>query len=181
MFAFVRCLLLGQFLSVAASLEISSWLTQSDSAGNAIHLLEAQPSLSSTESSTPPKHLRGKDGWLNIDINPSNLLQKMEGFGAGLPQSSAYVLYNLKKRNYNLYQSTMQKLFSKETGMGMNILRFPIGSCDFSIHNTSYDESWWDWNLEHFAIDADSEYIVSVLLDVKAMNPDLLIIGERTM
>ncbi len=78
---------------------------------------------------------------MNYQINSSKKLQQILGYGAGLPQASAKVLIDLKRRNEKLYGYTMNKLFgSKNDGAGINILRFPMGSSDFSIVNTSYDE-----------------------------------------
>jgi len=173
---FLQATTIAQLFLLANAVDVKSWLTQSDLSGNAIHLLEPQASINAIEKSN--NQLEAKDGWSSINIDQNSRFQKMEGFGAGLPQASASVLYNLKKRNNKLYEETMQKLFSKDNGVGINILRFPIGSCDFSIHNTTYDEIWWDWNLEHFAIDSDSEMIVSVLQDVQKINSDLLIIAS---
>jgi O-glycosyl hydrolase len=164
----------GLLLLVSGSAtEIKSWLTQSDNSGNAIHLLEEQPPIFSSVFSVKDSEK------ISIDISSSSKLQTIEGFGAGLPQGSAYVLYNLKQKNPDLYQTTLQKLFTKDNnGMNMNILRFPIGSCDFSITNTTYDEVYWDWDLSEFSIDKDSEMIVEVLLDVGKVNPDLVVIGK---
>jgi glucosylceramidase len=159
------------FSAFVSSAQIKSWLTQADSNGNVISLLQPQ-----TDISTSTNIVSGNG--IEININSANKFQTIEGFGAGLPQSSSYVLSNLKKSNPNLYQYVLNQLFSKENGMGMNILRFPIGSCDFSIHNTSYDETYWDWNLGDFAIDPDSETIVSVLQDVYKVNPELTVIGK---
>lgn len=50
-------------------------------------------------------------------------------------------------------------------GAGLNILRFPIGSCDFSLTMTSYDEVSGDYTLSQFQIDNDSEYIIEVIQD----------------
>ncbi len=156
----------------SSSTSVKSWLTQADPAtGEAIFVLSA----------TDGKELKygnDKSATTTISINPQTMLQRMEGFGAGLPQASAYVLNQLKLSNSAFYNQVMQKLFSKENGIGMNMLRFPIGSCDFSLHNTSYDEVKDDYDLTYFAIDPDSEYIVSVLTDAKAINPDLQIIGK---
>jgi glucosylceramidase len=163
-------LVICTWANLVVSASVKSWLTQSDSNGNAISLLAPQPDIS--PSSTVRKNS------VEIHISPASRLQQIEGFGAGLPQGSASVLYKLKQSNPSLYDYVINQLFSKEKGMGLNILRFPIGSCDFSMHNTSYDEFYWDWDLSHFAIDSDSEMIVSVLLDVQKINPDLVVIGE---
>ena len=46
------------------------------------------------------------------------------------------------------------------------------------MNNTSYDEYKNDYNLEHFAIDDDSQMIVTVLKDALTVNPSLVLIGK---
>lgn len=163
-------------LSVWQSVEgIESWLTTADpSTGSAIKLLEKQ---SSNEFSKVPN----KGSWPSIQyqINVDSKKQFILGYGAGLPQASAYVLNNLKNSNGDLYNSVMQKLFGVgDDGAAINVLRFPIGSCDFSLTNTTYDEVNGDYNLDNFAIDADSWNIVTILQDALAINPDLVVMGR---
>lgn len=166
-------LLLSAALSRAA--DVQNWLTQVDpSSGSALHLLEQLPDLTTTNKDGK----RSKDVTFSMTISMQTKMQKIVGYGAGLSQSSAYVLNSLKQRNATLYQETLQALFSPITGAGLRILRFPIGSCDFSLRNTSYDEYQDDYDLTHFAVDADSQAIISVLLDVRAVNKDLIIIAS---
>jgi O-glycosyl hydrolase len=154
-----------------------TWLTQCDpTSGNMLRMLE--PQLTSTAVNN------GKQVTISLSLNSLN--QKMEGYGAGLPQSSASVLYKLKQSNADLYNYVLHKLFASPSGtdqnsdaIGLNMLRFPIGSCDFSIANTSYDEVKNDFSLNYFQIDSDSQtYIVNVLKDVKKVNPNVRLIGK---
>lgn len=163
---------LGSISATSSSPQVKSWLTQANPQnGEAIYVLKE------TDGKELKFDVDGSAASATISINSNSLLQKMEGFGAGLPQASAYVLSQLKINNKQYYDQVMTNLFSKEKGIGMSMIRFPIGSCDFSLRNTSYDEVKDDYDLKYFAIDADSEYIVSVLLDAKTINPGLQIIG----
>jgi glucosylceramidase len=157
----------------SSAIQVNSWLTTADPVtGAALKLLEAQEPIDGTEFA---RRLT-TDADFGIDI--SSTKQKIIGYGAGLPQASASVLFNLKKRSAELYNAVVEQLFTTSNGgAGINILRFPIGSCDFSIHNTSYDEHNNDYDLEYFAIDDDSKMIVQVLKDALAVNPGLVIIG----
>ena len=152
---------------------ISSWLTTADpETGAALKLLEEQPPILSGVNLFDSAQIE-------FTVDTFDTKQKILGYGAGLPQSSAYVLYNLKKRDIVLYNSVIEKLFGfSNDGAAINILRFPIGSCDFSMNNTSYDEYKNDYNLEHFAIDDDSQMIVTVLKDALTVNPSLVLIGK---
>lgn len=158
-------------LDNAANVKINTWLTVADPAtGEAIEILSpGELSLNARASSALATTVK-------IDLTAP--LQPIEGFGAGLPQSSAHVLTQLKISSPSTYDKVLTELFSPVSGAGLSILRFPIGSCDFSLRNTSYDEVANDFSLEHFAIDADSEQIVEVLLDVRKVNPELKLIGK---
>ena len=141
------------------------WLTTCSTQGDLLALLQKQedPSSISAGSTSASK--------LTIQIDPDLTLQNIVGYGAGLPQSSAFVLVSLKEKNATLYWSVMHNLFDPITGAGLSFIRFPIGSCDFSMTNTSYDEVDGDYELNSWAIDPDSEYIVTVLQDAVKINP----------
>ena len=162
------------YLSAGSAFEVKSWLTTADpNTGAAILLLAEQAQISSNSKSD--------SGGVNISINVNDIKQTILGYGAGLPQSSAKVLSDLKNRSLELYNSVLHNLFSSDgDGAGMNILRFPMGSCDFSMTITSYDEVKNDYILDSFSIDEDSLLIVNVLKDIMQVNPKLILIGNFT-
>lgn len=163
------------YLAAGSTLEVKSWLTTSDpNTGGAILLLaEQEPIYSNSKLGS---------GDVNINININDIKQTILGYGAGLPQSSAKVLSDLKSRNLELYNSVLRQLFSSDgDGAGMNILRFPMGSCDFSMSITSYDEVKNDYNLDSFSIDEDSLLIVNVLKDIMQVNSKLILIGKTLL
>lgn len=164
--AVLRLICILAILRSYCSLE--TWLTSCDKDGNVLNLLEPQTDLAPVDSTVALS---------KVNIDTSQKLQHMLGFGAGIPQSSAYVLSQLKARNSSMYWDVLSQVFGSE-GAKMNFLRFPIGSCDFSLQATTYDEVKDDYELTHFAIDKDSETIAEVLIDVKKINPGLSLIGE---
>jgi O-glycosyl hydrolase len=171
------------FLSVAVNVcfaDVNTWLTSANSNGDATKLIDWEGSFNLYSSKQLPPVVNSS--WTNevtLTIDLNNVLQTMVGFGAGLPQSSAYSLKLLRDRNADVYWQLLTKLFSEANyGANMNILRFPIGACDFSMTNTSYDESSNDYNLDHFSIDSDSYMIVTVLQDILKVNPRMILIGE---
>lgn len=173
---FVLTFLLAlSYLAAGSALEVKSWLTTADAnTGAAILLLAEQAPINSNS--------KLGSGGVNINVNINDIKQTILGYGAGLPQSSAKVLSDLKGRNLELYNSVLQKLFSSNgDGAGMNILRFPMGSCDFSMSITSYDEVKNDYNLDNFGIDEDSKLIVNVLKDIMQVNPKLILIGKHSL
>jgi O-glycosyl hydrolase len=163
-----------QLSSFVTSSNVRSWLTSADPVtAAAIKLLEEQSPIFNSKTGS---------SFLSINIDVEQKKQTILGYGAGLPQSSAYVLNSLKSRDVGLYNTVLNKLFgTSNDGAAINILRFPIGSCDFSMTNTSYDEIQDDYSLDSFAIDSDSQLIVSVLTDILAVNPNMVLIGERSL
>lgn len=106
-----------------------------------------------------------------IQIEPEVKYQFMEGFGAAITDSTAYLLYNHPDRD-----NLMQELFNKESGIGINYIRIPLGASDFSRTWYTYDDTPGD--LSDFSIDHDREYIIPILKQALQINPDLKIMGS---
>ncbi len=180
----MKGLFISFILSIASNVcyaGVNTWLTSANSNGDATKLIDWEGSFQLYGAKQAPPAVNSS--WTNevtLSIDLNNALQTMTGFGAGLPQSSAYVLKLLRDRNSDLYWQVLTKLFSTDNyGANMNILRFPIGACDFSMTNTSYDESTNDYNLDNFGIDSDSWMIVTVLQDILKVNPRMILIGTE--
>lgn len=166
--------------SASSWISIANWVTSVDPVtGNAIGILVkmkdivAERNINSINNNTA-----NVDFAVKIDLNSQ--YQTITGYGAGLPQSSAFNLINLKRSSPDLYAGVMNSLFASNSdgGAGLNILRFPMGSCDFSISNTSYDEVVNDYTLSQFSVDSDSEFIIEVLQDSLKINPSMTIVAS---
>lgn len=114
-----------------------------------------------------------------ITINPAATFQEIEGFGASLTDSSAWLIYEFL--NPAERQAVLADLFDPETGIGLSYLRQPMGASDFRLQEYSYDDLPvgvnTDYNLNYFSIAYDENYIVPTLLEVLAINPDVRIMG----
>lgn len=109
---------------------------------------------------------------ISVDMNDKR--QQMEGVGAALTWSSAYVLKN------NLNSADRQKLFTElftPEGIGISYIRLTIGSSDFSPGNHSYSESP-DTSLQNFSIDMDLNEVVPILKEILAVNPTIKIMAS---
>jgi len=121
----------------------------------------------------------GRASNLTITVDDSVRYQQIEGFGAALTDSSAWLLWN--KLTPAQRKETLQMLFSREKGIGLSVLRQPMGASDFALAAYSYDDlpdGQRDPKLMHFSIEHDRAYILPILREALALNPKLKIIGS---
>lgn len=114
-----------------------------------------------------------------IAVNESVKYQQMDGFGASLTDSSAWLVAN--KLTAAQQNSLWQSLFSSTAGIGISFLRQPMGASDFSESgNYSYDDvpaGQSDPNLTNFSITHDTAYILPLLQKALAVNPSIKVVA----
>ncbi|WP_169787688.1 glycoside hydrolase family 30 protein [Luteipulveratus mongoliensis] len=117
-----------------------------------------------------------------MTLDARDVRQPIEGFGAAFTDSSAYQLTRLKKRNPTHYAQVMQHLFNTRTGLGLNVMRVPMGSSDF----TAESHHWTDADrqgpredpLHYFALSpAETSRLIPVIKDALAINPSMHIVA----
>lgn len=136
--------------------------------------LQPKPALTFSATRTPN---------LTITVNDGVKYQQIDGFGASLTDSSAWLLWN--KLTESQRKDALQMLFSREKGIGLSVLRQPMGASDFALAAYSYDDlptgqplNPGDPELKHFSIDHDRAYILPILREAMALNPNLKIIAS---
>src|ERR1019366_1563500 len=67
-----------------------------------------------------------------ITVNEATRYQPIDGFGASLTDSSAWVIWN--DLNSSQQSALMQQLFSPTAGIGLSFLRQPMGASDFAVN-----------------------------------------------
>ncbi len=115
---------------------------------------------------------------LTIDVDERMRHQTIGGFGATLTHSSAWLIQH--RMTAEQRSILMRNLFDAEQGLGLSALRHPIGASDFALSSFTFNDlpsDATDPALEHFSIDVDREYMIPVLLEARAINPELRIIG----
>jgi glucosylceramidase len=115
---------------------------------------------------------------LTIAVQPAKTYQQMEGFGASLTDSSAWLLFT--KLDSSQRKDLMEKLFDPTRGIGLSFLRQPMGASDFALDDYTYDDvpaGESDPELQRFSIAHDQAYIIPVLKEALAVNPHLKIIA----
>ena len=152
----------------AADVPVHVWLTSSDQA----HLLEPQPDI----SFKPNVSTDGK----KIYVNENHRYQQMDGFGASMTDSSAWLIYT--QLNETQRAGVMNALFSPTGGIGISVTRIPMGASDF-VHGAAYTyddmpPGQTDPELAHFSIEHDLAYIIPALQDALKINPNLKIMAS---
>ncbi len=139
--------------------------------GDQAKLLQPQPTVRFASGGTATS--------LVISVDETTAYQQMDGFGASLTDSSAWLIWN--KLDSSQQSSLMQTLFSPSAGIGISFLRQPMGASDFSsVGNYSYDDmlpGQSDPNLTNFSIAHDTAYIIPLLKQAVVVNPSIKVMG----
>ena len=115
---------------------------------------------------------------LTIFVDDGKQFQTIDGFGASITDSSAWLLHN--KLSDSQFQKVMEMLFDREKGIGLTLLRQPMGSSDFALEDYTYDDmppGASDPGLQHFSIEKDQRYIIPVLRVAVKINPWIKILA----
>lgn len=109
-----------------------------------------------------------------IRLYPDVQYQEIDGFGAALTGSSAYLI--AREMGTANRTTILTELFDPEEGIGISNLRITIGSSDFSTGNYTYCDTE---GIENFAISpTDRAELIPVLKEILAISPGLKIIGS---
>jgi len=140
---------------------ISVWLT----AGKDRHV--KQPALSWSKSAGVASGA--------IAINPAEEYQEILGFGGAFTDSACYTLNRL---DAGVRKKLFRQLFHP-TEMALSTGRVCMGSSDYATRAYSYDEGYDpDPELTRFSIAHDREYILPILREARAVNPDLWLLAS---
>ncbi len=115
-------------------------------------------------------------GGFQIDVDPSERDQQMEGFGAALSNSVAYLLYTSPQRD-----EILASLFDPVEGIGASAVRMVMGASDFNaVEPYTYDdiETGEDFEMEFFSIDKDRDFMLPLMQLVSERYPDVLLMAS---
>lgn len=109
---------------------------------------------------------------LTIRLDTTDVKQEIEGFGAALTGSSAYLIKNMDAAS----RADLLKTLFTEEGIAIKYLRLCIGSSDFSMGNYTYcDEN----DINKFAIpEVDKRDLLPVLKEILALNKNIKLMGS---
>jgi glucosylceramidase len=159
------------------------WARANDDPNNntatAVRVVESSEEHNAFLEEKPAIHFGGdRSPGLTILVDDSVRMQTIDGFGASLTDSSAWLLWN--KLSEAKRKEALQKLFDPQKGIGLSLLRQPMGASDFALEDYSYDDlplGETDPGLAKFSIAKDERYIIPILREALGLNPNLKIIG----
>uniref|UniRef100_A0A2I3S8B4 Glucosylceramidase n=1 Tax=Pan troglodytes TaxID=9598 RepID=A0A2I3S8B4_PANTR len=85
---------------------------------------------------------------LLLTLQPEQKFQKVKGFGGAMTDAAALNILALSPPAQNL----LLKSYFSEEGIGYNIIRVPMASCDFSIRTYTYADTPDDFQLHNFSL-----------------------------
>lgn len=114
-----------------------------------------------------------------IEIDRSQLFQDIDGFGASFTDSSAYLIDQVLSPQDK--EGLMTQLFHREKGIGLSVIRNPMGASDYARSLYSYDDQpagQSDVELKDFSIDHDRESILPLTKWAIDINPDISVFAS---
>jgi glucosylceramidase len=146
-----------------------------------IEVVESSDELHESLQDKPPLQFGSeRKPLLTITVDDAVRYQQIDGFGASLTDASAWLLAH--KLTDAQRKDALEMLFSPTKGIGLSMLRQPMGSSDFAaVDDYSYDDlpaGQTDPSLAHFSIDRDRQYIIPILREALALNPKLKIVAS---
>ncbi|OJX95999.1 MAG: glycosyl hydrolase [Micrococcales bacterium 73-15] len=118
-------------------------------------------------------------GATQVLVDTTDRHQTIDGFGASFTDASAYLVDRVLPEDAR--ERAMTELFCPARGIGLSVVRNPMGSSDYSRTVYSYDdrpEGTTDPELEHFSIDHDLESILPLTRWALELNPRLQVFAS---
>lgn len=109
---------------------------------------------------------------VQIVLDKSVTYQEIDGFGASFTDSSAYLIDQVLSEKDR--EEVMYRLFDEKEGIGLSVIRNPMGASDYARKIYSYDDQpsgEVDLELKEFSIDHDRESILPLTKWATEINP----------
>lgn len=123
-------------------------------------------------------------GNVDVVVDTSETRQEVDGFGAAITHSAAFVLM---EQEPEVRTRILTELFSAEDGAGFSMVRLPIGTSDYA-GVTEGEERHYTYNdvapgetdpeLAGFSIDADRATVIPVMQEILEINPEVRVIAS---
>ena len=121
-------------------------------------------------SSTKPSNIQ-----FQLNVTDGTPLQTWDGVGAAMTASTAYVLSAVNSNNSSNYSTLLNDLFSPSNGIGLNLLRIPLGASDFDPPNVGANNGEYNFQPTQsstFALQTqDTSYLIPQTMAAQGINP----------
>ena len=161
-----RCIFTACLLSLAVTAAAAQKISVYQTTPDLMQALAPQPALKFNAKPAPDA--------ASITVDDSQRFQQIDGFGASLTDSAAWLL--AKKLPPAERDAAFKLLFARKNGVAINFLRQPVGSSDLAVTFYSFDdlceqsskacttpEGVSDPELKRFSLAHDEEYILPML------------------
>ncbi|ADV65898.1 carbohydrate-binding protein [Deinococcus maricopensis] len=145
-------------------------------AASAVHVLMTTGDAHKRLSAEPDLAFARDGGELfpTITVDAGRTYQRMEGVGAALTESSAWLIQH--KLSAAGRDALLHDLFDAQRGAGFDYVRLPMGASDFARSHYTYDDvpaGSSDATLAHFSVDHDRADVLPVAVAARTINPNL--------
>jgi glucosylceramidase len=179
----------GQTMTVAfdsggfnlASITIVAATTPTPTQPTSVNVVLTTADGSNRLAAKPPVNFaagNGSSSLPTIVVDDTVRYQQIDGFGGSITDAGAWMLAGIPA---NKQAEVMSALFDRNTGIGINFLRQPIGASDFARTAYTFDDitpTSTDFSLASFSIDHDRPYILPALRAAKAINPNIRVLAS---
>lgn len=111
-----------------------------------------------------------KNDWIStVTVSEKPVNTNFNGFGVAITGSSCYELSTMPEEQRAQFLSDIYG----SGGLGLSMARLSIGSSDYSTSVYSYCDTPGDTELKTFSIDPDREFVIPMIKEAIAHNPDL--------
>lgn len=108
----------------------------------------------------------------NIDstiyIKKNKPLQQIVGFGGAFTEAASYVFHQASDE----VKEKILKMYFSDEGLGYELGRMSVHSCDFALENYTYIEEF-DHTLKTFSIEREHKYLLPMLKEAMKYSPNL--------
>jgi glucosylceramidase len=147
-------------------------------AGQSVTIVQTNYDQSKLLETQPAGHFAAQSELpLAIRVDDAIRYQEMDGFGASFTDSSAWLVGT--KLTPDQRRTLMRDLFGPD-GIRLSFLRQPMGASDLALQDYTYDDmppGQSDPQLTQFSIDHDRAYILPVLRQALALNPQARVLA----
>ncbi len=116
---------------------------------------------------------------LDIEVDASVRYQEYLGVGAAFTDAAAQLFE--KRLGRPARRTLLRELLGPAPGLGLNLMRIPIGATDFSSAHYSLDDrplGETDPALVHFALGPHGQRLLSLVRDAHAINPQIRLVAS---